>query len=117
MTDGLVRDLEGIRQVGFPVFARGATPNSPFKDGPGEINVPITCGGVPVHPGDIIVGDSDGVVVVPQGDAALVLQRLDAMQKKEEKAIAGIKAGKLTPDWVEGALREKGFQVIEWTPG
>ena len=66
VTDGAVRDLDGIAEAGLPVFAAAVTPNSPQKDGPGEINVPIACGGQVVHPGDILVGDRDGVVVVPR---------------------------------------------------
>src|SRR3954468_8501204 len=75
--DGLVRDLQSIQElVDFPVFARGTTPIGPLHRGPGEINFPICCGGVVVNPGDLIVGDAMGVVVVPQGIAEELLQRL-----------------------------------------
>ena len=66
VTDGAVRDVDGIAGAGMPVFAAAVTPNSPQKDGPGETNVPIACGGQVVHPGDILVGDGDGVIVVPR---------------------------------------------------
>ena len=64
IADGAMRDLEPIRQMNFPVYAAGIQPKGPYKMGPGEINVPVTCGGVVVFPGDILVGDQDGVVVI-----------------------------------------------------
>ena len=73
VTDGLVRDLEDLETVGLPVFALGVTPNSPQRRGPGSVGLPIVCGGVTVASGDVVVGDRDGVVVVPRarmiGDA------------------------------------------------
>ena len=72
VTDGMVRDIDGLDGVGIPVFARGLTPNSPFKDGPGEIGLPIAIGGVIVEAGDLIVGDQDGVVVVARSVAEAV---------------------------------------------
>ncbi len=113
VTDGLARDIAGLRQVGLPVFARGLTPNSPQKDGPGEINVPVSCGGVIVNPGDIILGDEDGVVVVPKADAELVIERTRALMAKEEKTVKDIQSGKVIPDWVNKALAEKGCQIVE----
>ncbi len=113
VTDGLARDIAGLREVDLPVFARGLTPNSPMKDGPGEINVPISCGGVIVNPGDIIVGDEDGVVVVPRADAELVIQRTRAIMAKEEKTVRDIQSGKVIPEWVNKALAEKGAQIVE----
>ena len=65
IADGVIRDIEGIKQLNFPVFCKGTTVAASGKAGMGEINVPISCGGVTIHPGDIIVGDTDGVVVVP----------------------------------------------------
>ena len=64
VTDGLVRDIDGLNAVGIPVFARGLSPNSPHKDGPGKIGLPIYVGGVMVNSGDVVIGDKDGVVVV-----------------------------------------------------
>jgi regulator of RNase E activity RraA len=112
VTDGLVRDIAGLREVGFPVFARGLTPNSPFKDGPGEVNVPVVCGGVIVNPGDIVVGDDDGVVVVPRADAEEIIEGTRAVMAKEQGIVRDIAAGKLIPDWVEKTLRERGCQVL-----
>ena len=65
ITDGAVRDAEGLREVGVPVYAAAVTPNSPEKHGPGQVNCPVSCAGQVVCPGDILVGDADGVVVVP----------------------------------------------------
>ena len=65
VVDGAVRDAEGIEALGFPVFAAGVTPTPPRREQPGELGVPVTCGGVTVRPGDIVYGDRDGVVVVP----------------------------------------------------
>lgn len=113
VTDGMVRDIKGLREVGLPIFARGLTPNSPQKDGPGEINVPVSCGGVIVNPGDILVGDEDGVVVVPKADAEAVIERTRGILAKEEKTVADIQAGRLIPDWVNKTLAEKGCQIIE----
>lgn len=113
VTDGMVRDVAGILDVGLPVFARGATPNSPYKDGPGEVNGSISCGGVAIHPGDIIVGDGDGVVVVPREDAARVLQRLVAVREKEATMLANIQAGRLIPDFIEETLRAKGCEYVD----
>ena len=70
--DGLVRDVAGLLKVGIPIFARGIKPNSAFKHGPGEVNMDVTCGNVAIGPGDIIVGDRDGVVAVPLAQAEQV---------------------------------------------
>lgn len=79
VVDGTVRDMDGIRRCPMPIYARGITPQGPFKNGPGEIGVPVCCGGIVVFPGDIIVGDSDGIVVIRPSDAQEVLK---AAQKK-----------------------------------
>lgn len=113
VTDGMVRDGAGIREVGLPVFARGLNPNGPYKDGPGEVNFPIACGGLPVHPGDVIVGDEDGVVVVGRKDIPAVLKMLEKIGEKERQMADNIEAGRLIPAWVDEVLKEKGCQIIE----
>lgn len=85
IVDGVIRDLIGVRSLNFPVFSKGTTVAASFKNGAGEINVPISCGGVPIAPGDIIVGDADGVVVIPQADAEKVLEKALAKLKKDEQ--------------------------------
>lgn len=78
VVDGAVRDVKGLRELGWPVFASAITPRIFGTQGPGAINVPIACGGVPVNPGDLILGDDDGVVVVPREDLARTLRLADA---------------------------------------
>ncbi len=113
VVDGAVRDADGIREMGFPVFARGVTPIGPFKNGPGEINVPIACGGVAVHPGDIIVGDDDGVIVVPRLEAKEILEKTKIQAEKEARAIAAYDAGDLSGrEWVDEALQKGGCEII-----
>jgi 4-hydroxy-4-methyl-2-oxoglutarate aldolase len=93
VTDGLGRDRAGIVATGLPVFCAGVVPNSPARNGPGTVGAPVTVGGVPVRPGDIVVGDADGVVVVPQEMAEAVLERLAAVRAAEAKAVAAVEAG------------------------
>lgn len=91
VTDGLARDRAGIVKAGLPLFCRGISPNSPAQTGHGTVGVPVTLGGVHVRPGDIVVGDEDAVVVVPQEKAEQVLERLAqvrAAEAKTEKAVA-----------------------------
>jgi len=108
--DAAVRDVLELRELGFPVFAVGSNPNGPTKFVPGRINWPISCGGIAIQPGDLIVGDADGVVAIEREKAGALL---DAAAKKvadETSRIAGIKAGKdLRPKWLEGALRAAGL--------
>lgn len=85
IVDGVIRDLIGVRSLNFPVFSKGTTVAASFKNDAGEINVPISCGGVSITPGDIIVGDADGVVVIPQADAEKVLEKALAKLKKDEQ--------------------------------
>ena len=81
--DGLVRDIVGLLRVGLPVFARGLTPSSSFRNGPGEVNLGASCGGVFIAPGDIVVGDRDGVVAIPLAESERVLQQLQLVEAKE----------------------------------
>ena len=113
VTDGMVRDIAGINDVGIPVFARGLTPNSPFKDGPGEVGLSVVIGGVAVASGDIIVGDRDGIVVVPQGRIADVQQELEAVRTKEATMEAGVARGDKTPPWLAEALQAKGVRYLD----
>lgn len=113
VTDGLVRDASGIRATGLPVFARGLSPSSPFKDGGVEIGGAISCGGVAVHPGDVVVGDEDGVVVVPQADLLAVAERLQEVFAKEAKMLAAIEGGQLTNEAMLKRLAEVGVEFVE----
>ena len=111
VVDGAIRDAEGITALAFAAFSRTVTPGGCDKDGPGEINVPVSCGGAVVHPGDIIVGDADGVAVVPRADAAEVLELVRVLVRNEEKRVAEIQAGTLFKPDIDDTLRKKG--VIE----
>ena len=93
VTDGLARDREGILATGLPLFAMGISPNSPASTGPGQIGAPIVLGGVPVCSGDIVVGDPDGVVVIPLAQADAILARLHAVQAAEKMAAESVTAG------------------------
>ncbi|SIS07686.1 RraA famliy [Peribacillus simplex] len=87
IVDGVVRDLEGIKSLNYPVFCKGTTIAASGKAGMGEINVPISCGGTTIHPGDIVVGDIDGVVVIPKQLEEKVLdQSLEKLEKDNERA-------------------------------
>jgi len=111
VVDGAIRDVEGITRLGFPAFSRTVSPGSCDKDGPGEINVPVSCGGTVVCPGDIIVGDSDGVAVVPRADAELVLRLVGEVMARESRRIAEIKSGIVFKPDIDDTLRKHG--VIE----
>jgi 4-hydroxy-4-methyl-2-oxoglutarate aldolase len=102
--DGLVRDVKGLLRAGIPVFARGVRPNSSFKHGPGEINMGVCCGGVAIDPGDIIVGDRDGVVAVPLERAGQVAKQLKEVERKESEAEAKVKRGEKLKFWDPQAL-------------
>lgn len=120
VTDGSLRDLGGIREVGFPVFAKPwIIPNGALKDGPGELNVPVSVGSVPVLPGDIVVGDANGVAVVPRADAEAILSRAKAIAAYEVKKIKEIHEGHLIPESVNIALQQKGCEIIDgcWEAG
>jgi 4-hydroxy-4-methyl-2-oxoglutarate aldolase len=109
VVDAAVRDTEELRELGFPVYSVGANPNGPTKFVPGRINWPISCGGRTVNPGDLIVGDADGVVVVEREKAESLLDLAAKKVTEEQARIADIVAGKnLRPKWLEGALRAAG---------
>lgn len=110
VVDGLVRDLDGILALGdFPVFARGTTPLGPLHRGPGEVNYPVSVGGIVVNPGDVVVGDADGVVVVPQGSAASVLDRLDARAAGAAEYQNAVARGDFSNAWVDAMLDGNGL--------
>ncbi len=111
--DGAVRDVDALRNLGFPVYAAGVTPKGPYKDGPGEINVPVCCGGIVVNPGDIIVGDGDGIVVINAKDAAAIAQRAKAKMKAEEETMKAIEAGTRDRSWIDASLSKLGCEIIE----
>ena len=108
VVDGAVRDVEALTRLELPVFSRTVSPGSCDKDGPGEINVPICCGNTVVMPGDIIVGDRDGVVAVPPVDAADVLEGVARILGRERQWIAAIHEGRVFAPEINAKLRERG---------
>lgn len=100
--DGAIRDVAEIREREFPVYARGANHRGPYKNGPGEINVPVSIGGMVVQPGDIIVGDQDGLLAFPAGDAAMLIEKALQQQHKEEQQMAEILQGRWDRSFVAG---------------
>ena len=106
--DGLVRDIVGLMRVGLPVFARGLTPNSGFRNGPGEVNLGVSCGGVTIAPGDIIVGDRDGVVSIPLAAAEQVAATLKLVQEKELAVDDELKRINEKKFWNEESVRNRG---------
>jgi regulator of RNase E activity RraA len=109
--DGAVRDLCEWAEEGMPIFARGHTHRGPSKDGPGEINIPIACAGMAVLPGDLIVGDADGVIAIPAAEADEILKRSRGHLEKEARIRADNAAGKSDPERFDATLRAKGLPV------
>jgi RraA family protein len=108
---GAIRDSAEIGAGSYPIYAAGVTHRGPYKNGPGEINVPVVVGGMPVNPGDIIVGDADGLVAVPQEMAERVLASAKSILEKETASIKQILAGTVDRSWVDKALRDKGYKI------
>jgi RraA family protein len=106
--DGAVRDTDECAQGDFPIFAAGCNPNGPTKGVAGWIGIPVSLAGTPVHPGDLIVGDADGVVVVPREQAADIVAGAQAKIDSEAARIEEIRQGKLLPGWLPGVLRTAG---------
>ncbi|MXP65399.1 RraA family protein [Roseomonas sp. M0104] len=110
--DGAVRDIRELAAMQLGVWARGATPAGPYKDGPGEIGHPLACGGLVVSPGDLIVADEDGVVVVPLAAAETVIVAAEAHAAKEAATTAAIRGAGWDRAWVEETLAAKGCTVV-----
>lgn len=111
--NGAIRDLDAFVATNLPTFAAGVTHRGPYKDGPGEINVPISIDGMIINPGDIVIGDCDGVLAVPLEHAEAILASTMEKQDKEVKQMAAIKAGTNDRSWVDVALKEKGCKFPE----
>lgn len=104
VTDGLLRDLTDIQALDFPAFAAGVSPNSPVRNAPGTVGLPVVCGGMAVASGDIVVGDPDGVVVVPRAEIATVLARLQTVRAHEAAMLAAVRNGLREPGFVMALL-------------
>ncbi|HVY05556.1 MAG TPA: RraA family protein [Burkholderiales bacterium] len=106
--DGAVRDTEELAARDLPVYARGISPRGPTREGPGEINVAISIDGTVVNPGDIVVGDADGLVFIPPSQAEALLKAVAALLAKEKALLDAIAAGKADRRWVDETLAAKG---------
>lgn len=113
VVDGPIRDIDSLKDWDLPIYATGTTPDGPYKEGPGEVNVPISAGNRVINPGDIIVGDPDGVIVIPKDEAAELLPKAQAFQQKDEAKAKANKNEGADRSWVEKKLNEKGFQIID----
>jgi RraA family protein len=111
VVDGLIRDLPGIVETGLPVYAKAVTPFGPLHRGPGELNYAISCGGIVVNPGDIIVADQSGVAVVRKEFAEDTALRLKMHRTRMEKYVADVRRGVFSNDWVDQQLAADGCLI------
>ena len=111
VVDGAIRDVEELRRLGFPAFSRSVCPGGCDKDGPGEINVPVSCGNTVIMPGDVVVGDEDGVTVVPREIADIVAVRVEEHLEREKARIAEIRSGRVFRPSIDEHLRSRGIPV------
>lgn len=111
--DAPIRDALEISAGSVPLYATGSTPGGPYKEGPGEVNVPVSCGGVYVNPGDIIVGDPDGVIVIPGIDAESVLKAALAFQQNDRKKLQAAIDGTSDRSWVMKRLETKECEIVD----
>lgn len=112
--DGCIRDIDEISTfTDFPVYAKGVTPNGPYKNGPGEINVPVSVCGQVICPGDILIGDQDGLIVIKPEEAKELAEKAAAVNKMEEGQISDIQSGKtLSKPWLDQKLAELNCEII-----
>ena len=113
--NGAIRDSAAIRAGGYPVFAAGVTHRGPYKDGPGEINVPIAIDGMVIEPGDLVLGDRDGVLAVPFDAVESVYTQSAAKHAAETRQMEAIEAGTNDRSWVDATLRRLGCAMEEAT--
>ena len=111
--DGMARDSYGIVPVGLPVFSRGITPNSCVRSGPGRVGLPVVCAGVAVQAGDVVLGDRDGVVVIPQAQMKDVVARLDEIRRLEEETQQKIRAGMAHLPSIEDLLKSDRVAYVD----
>jgi RraA family protein len=106
--NGAIRDYDSIHAGAFPVFAAGVTHRGPYKDGPGEINVPIAIDGMVIEPGDLIVGDGDGLLCIPFAQTEDIYKAAKAKNDAEVRQIAAIREGTSDRAWVDATLKKLG---------
>lgn len=111
--DGPIRDIKEISEMDFHLYCTGSTPGGPFKEGPGEVNVPISIGNIAIMPGDIILGDTDGVIVIPQKYAKEVLESSIEYAKTDAAKVEAAKNGTANRKWVDDTLNKKNTEIID----
>ena len=112
VTDGFVRDRAGILATGLPCFAAGVTPNSPVRNGPGTVGLSTVVGGTTISTGDIVLGDEDGVVVIPEEEIDATIMRLEAVRTAELNLDAKVKAGLTVPDFILELIAAGKFKEV-----
>jgi RraA family protein len=112
VVDGLIRDLPAISDLDFPVFARGTSPIGPLHRGPGEINYAVCCGGVVVNPGDVVMADAMGIVIVPRDIAPELLERLASHKDHNAAYLQSVRRGDFSNAWVDRILQDAHCQLV-----
>lgn len=114
IVDGAMRDKEDIAATGLPVYARAVSPNGPWKNGPGEVNTTVSCGGRSVSAGDIVVADADGIVFIRPSDAASLLEKVRGLMAGEARSLKTIEEeGTLIRPWVMEKLKALGCEFFD----
>jgi 4-hydroxy-4-methyl-2-oxoglutarate aldolase len=113
VTDGVVCDIRGIDAAGVPVFARGLSPNSCWKNGPGEVGLRIALGGVSIGSGDVLVGDSDGVAVIPAAELQAVISEMPKIKAREADMEKMVAAGARQPVWLGEVFAARGIRYLD----
>jgi RraA family protein len=108
---GAIRDIDIVSESRFPLYACGYTYRGPYRDGPGEMNVPIALSAMVVNPGDLVVGDANGVVVVPFADIEVVLSAAEQIKAREIDIVNQITTGRYDTSWIDATLRERGYSL------
>lgn len=111
--DGAVRDIHELGKLNLHIYATGTSPLGPSKDGPGEVNIPIICGDLKINPGDIILADPDGIVVIPSNEADTILKKSQEYQKLDEMKVLESKMGMDKKQLILNLLTDKGFEFID----
>ena len=111
--DGPIRDIEELSRMHMFLYATGSTPGGPYKEGPGEVNVPVSIGNIAVMPGDIVLGDRDGVIVIPRKDVAVILEEAKKYAALDAGKVEAAKNGTSKRQWVEDTLVKKQVEMID----
>ena len=116
VVDGAVRDVDAMQKLDdFNIYARGVTPDGPYKNGPGEINTPVSVAGRTVFPGDIVLGDADGVIFIRPSEAPALLEAVHTIENNEAKILETMeKDGTYIRPWVDKKVEELGVEFIDY---